>query len=171
MWFSASRVRERRLRTQSINRNHTGPPRRQRQSQRKSRIVHEQIRCMPSAFIDNLRSRRLTHHSFFSFTTTTRSIGCYAVGLAQCAKTLKCPISGAAKADCDGPWSCGNMVVFIPWTMPNWQRHHYSNHRRRLFVVETSGIPSQFFFRRVALPSSGMLLITAIMHRVRLAHF
>jgi mannosyltransferase OCH1-like enzyme len=164
--------------TDNYNRNHTDtgqPQQQQRRPQRKiPRIVHttSKSRCMPSAFIDNLRPwQNLDHHSFFFHDddAVDRLLELDWPEFPQLRKALKCSISGAAKADLWRAlvlWEYGGIYTDVDNAVNAFNATTIGATDDAFFVVETMGIPSQFFFAASPRHPLVYLLITAIMHRL-----
>jgi hypothetical protein len=159
------------------NRNDTEeqPREQRRQRQRKiPRIVHttSKSRCMPSAFIDNLRPwQNLTDHSFFFHDddAVDRLLQLDWPEFPQLRKALKCSISGAAKADLWRAlvlWEYGGIYTDVDNAPKAFNATTIVASDDAFFVVENMGIPSQFFFAASPRHPLVYLLITAIMHRL-----
>jgi mannosyltransferase OCH1-like enzyme len=153
------------------NHNHT----RQSQSQRKiPRIVHttSKSRCMPTAFIDNLRPwQNLADHSFFFHDddAVDRLLQLDWPEFPQLRKALQCSISGAAKADLWRAlvlWEYGGIYTDVDNAPKAFNATTILASDDAFFVVENMGIPSQFFFAASPRHPLVYLLVTAIMHRL-----
>jgi mannosyltransferase OCH1-like enzyme len=148
----------------------------QRQRQRKiPRIIHttSKSRCMPPAFRDNLRPwQNLTNHSFFFHDddAVDRLLRQDWPEFPQILKALKCTISGAAKADLWRAlvlWEYGGIYTDVDNALSAaFNATTIEATDDAFFIVETMGIPSQFFFAASPRHPVVYLLVTAIMHRL-----
>jgi hypothetical protein len=160
--------------TDTANHTETGQPHEQRPQRKIPRIVHttSKSRCMPPAFIDNLRPwQNLTHHSFFFHDdeAVDRLLQLDWPEFPQLRKALQCSISGAAKADLWRAlvlWEYGGIYTDVDNAVNAFNATSIGATDDAFFVVETMGIPSQYFFAASPRHPLVYLLITAIMHRL-----
>jgi mannosyltransferase OCH1-like enzyme len=138
------------------------------------RIVHttSKSRCMPPPFRDNLRLwQNLTEHSFFFHDddAVDMLLNQDWPEFPQLLKALQCSISGAAKADLWRAlvlWEYGGIYTDMDNAPTGFNANTISPDDDAFFVVETMGIPSQFFFAASPRHPLTYLLIQAILHRL-----